>query len=259
MPFTLSHAVAVLPLRRYCPRYFNLAGLIIGSMTPDAGYYLGRFDLATVAHSPLGTVTVCLPVGLALLGLFYLVRQPACFLLPSPHRQVLQPLAAQTPAVQSRTVMSMVVSILLGAWTHLVWDSFTHRGGWFVQRLDWLGEPALLLGDTGLSGYWLLQQASTFVGMIVLLGAYLFWLHQRHAPDSVERSSDRWRYALWVGLIFLPLAVAVPTAYQFAAAFEGFVAFRVFLFRTGVYSVAMFVPLLVLSAVIVQGFRRHHG
>src|SRR3954468_2256131 len=94
MPYTLSHPLAVIPLRRCCPTYLNFPALVIGSMSPDFGYFVDQFYVAKFAHTLPGTVAVCLPASLVLLGVFYLLRQPLCFILPQPHRAALTPLAS---------------------------------------------------------------------------------------------------------------------------------------------------------------------
>src|SRR3954468_10318059 len=85
MPFTLSHPLAVVPLRGLCPRWLNFAALVIGSTSPDFGYFIQQFDAAAFAHSGWGTLEICLPTGLLALSIFYLLRQPLCYILPQPH------------------------------------------------------------------------------------------------------------------------------------------------------------------------------
>ena len=53
MPCTFSHPLAVVPLRRLCPERLNFTALIIGSMSPDFGYYIGKFPVANFAHTAL--------------------------------------------------------------------------------------------------------------------------------------------------------------------------------------------------------------
>jgi hypothetical protein len=48
MPFPLAHPAAVLPLRRYCPKYLSFPVLIVGSLVPDVGYCLGRLNASLV-------------------------------------------------------------------------------------------------------------------------------------------------------------------------------------------------------------------
>lgn len=94
MPFTLSHPAAVLPLLR--PPFVPVA-LVAGAMAPDVPYFLGTLGIplsagdwyepflnATTSHSPLGALTVSLPVTLALAAGWLLLRGPVTELLPRP-------------------------------------------------------------------------------------------------------------------------------------------------------------------------------
>ena len=137
MPFPLAHPAAILPLRRYCQRYLSFPALIIGSLSPDVGYFSGHFRLGEFSHRLLpGSFGFCLPVGLLLVLVFYLVRSPVVSILPARYRPAFLPLC-QRP-VGSPFVI--VVSLLIGAWTHLLLDSITHPDGWLVEHL-----PVLLV------------------------------------------------------------------------------------------------------------------
>src|SRR6185503_14629770 len=93
MPFPLAHPAAVLPLRRFCPRYLSFPALIIGSLSPDLGYLSGSFRLDVFSHRFLaGSFGFCLPAGLLLLLAFYLVRSRVVGILPARYRPVLSPL-----------------------------------------------------------------------------------------------------------------------------------------------------------------------
>lgn len=251
MPCTFSHPLAVVPLRRLCPERLNFTALIIGSMSPDFGYYIGKFPVATFAHTGLGTLAVCLPMGLLALGLFYLIRRPLCFVLPQPHRAALMPLASRRPSVSVRSVFVAALSILLGAWTHTVWDSFTHPDGWAVTHLAILHATVIHLGTTSLAVFNFLQQVSTFGAGALLLVLYFRWLRRQQTTATRHTSvHDLWRYSLIALLAAVAFAIAVPAAFRLASPFEGYVAFRIFLFRTAVYSVAAFVPSLIISSIV---------
>ncbi|MGZ5543302.1 MAG: DUF4184 family protein, partial [Limisphaerales bacterium] len=58
MPLTCSHPAAILPFKCFTPRHLNFAALMIGSMSPDAGYFIGERGLAKLAHHPIGTVVI---------------------------------------------------------------------------------------------------------------------------------------------------------------------------------------------------------
>lgn len=258
MPSTFTHPLAVLPLRRWCPVRLNFAALVIGSMSPDFGYFIRQFPLARYAHTIAGTFAVCLPTGLLALGVFYLLRQPLCFILPQPHRGALTPLASARPSFHPRTLLKAAVSILLGAWTHTVWDSFTHQGAWSVERIPALGEALFRIGGTVFPASYLLQQFSTFVGGAVLALLYFRWLRRqpRDAAAAPDSFSDRLRYGLLAALTLIALAVALPAATDMASRFHGYLGFRVLIFRTAVYAAGTFVPLLALTAVILFALHR---
>jgi len=261
MPCTFFHPLAVVPLRRFCPGRLNFAALVIGSMSPDFGYYVHQFPVASFAHSFWGTLIVCVPSGLLALGLFYLLRRPLCFILPRPHRTALMPLARRSWSFSWRGLVVAVLSILLGAWTHAVWDAFTHDGAWFVERFAILRAPIAQVGESQLPLSYILQQTSTFVGGALLAVLYFRWL-KRQQPVAGEDDgavSDRWRYLLIGTVVVLALAVAIPFALGMASRFEGYLAFRVFVFRTGVYSAAAFLPIFVIAAVLFYSVRRKNA
>ena len=250
MPCTFSHPLAVVPLRRFCSARLTFAALVVGSMSPDFGYYVHQFTIARFAHSISGTFAVCLPTGLLMLGLFYVLREPLCFILPQPHRTALMPLAVSSPAFSFSGSLIIVSCVLLGTWTHTVWDSFTHDGGWAVKRFAALRAPLIRLGGTSLPVSYVLQQTSTFGAGAFLAVLYFRWLSRQYtAAAESDFLSDRWRYALLGLLAAIAVAVAVPRALRTASLFEGYLAFRVFLFRTEVYSTAAFIPLLILCSI----------
>ncbi len=91
MPFTLAHPAAVLPIHSRWRRWLSLAPLVVGSMVPDAGYYLPLPDYyKDNAHELVRGLVVSVPVGIVILLIFYWVAPEITFLLPSPHRQALR-------------------------------------------------------------------------------------------------------------------------------------------------------------------------
>src|SRR5262249_38780312 len=50
------------------------------------------------------------------------------------------------------------------------------------------------------------------------------------------------------------LAIAAPAAFRLASSFEGYVAVRGFVFRTALYSVAAFLPPLIISSIVFYIF-----
>ena len=179
MPFPLAHPAAVLPLRRCCPRYFSLPALVIGSLSPDVGYFC---DAGNFSHRLLaGSFGFCLPVGLVCVLVFYGGRWPVVGILPASYRRVFVPLC-QRPAGNP---FQIVISLLIGAWTHLLLDSITHPDGWLARRLPVLLAPVLLVGQHRFMACDILYAGFTFAGVAWLAYCYLRWL-EKAAGSSVS-------------------------------------------------------------------------
>jgi len=201
MPFPLAHPAAVLPLRRWCPKYLDFPSLIIGSLTPDLAASIDDWEY--FSHTLLGSLVFCLPMGLLTLWIFRKVRTPLVSTLPNPHRNALLPLCTVT--VSSRVVV--VISLLLGTWLHIAWDLFTHDRSWLVQRVPLL---SFSLGGVPLNHlFWLL---SSFIGMTILLVRYISLLPKAATSSFVFSPGERWAYARWCCYLLLPLAGAIPLA-----------------------------------------------
>ena len=254
MPWTLSHPAVVLPLRRFSPQPLDFAALVSGSMTADFGYYIGRFDLAYFAHTLPGSFIACLPTGVIFLLVFYLFCKPVCYALPSPHRQSLLPLCPVFPTDLTRWAIIML-SLLLGAWTHNFWDAFTHEHGWFVDRIPWLQQPVLRVLSTTVCTYLVLQELSTVIGFVIVVAAYGLWLRRQFPRRSATSEPDGWRYLLWGAILVITLLTTLPPAIHFAASFPGFLYYRSIAFQTATHSSAVAIPLSLLATTIIYARR----
>src|SRR5271154_5079705 len=130
MPFTFSHPAAVLPVQSRFKNWIPLSALVIGSLVPDAAYYLPRPEhFKQNSHTLLGTFSSSLPAGFFVWLVFYWFAAPVVFLLPDPHREAIRSqLEPRLASVQQ--ALGVTSGILIGAWSHVLWDSFTHERGW---------------------------------------------------------------------------------------------------------------------------------
>jgi hypothetical protein len=185
MPFPLAHPAAVLPLRRFCPRYLSFPALIIGSLSPDLGYFSGPFRLDGFSHRFLaGSFGFCLPTGLLLLLAFYLVRSRVVGILPARYRPLLSPLCQRPMG----SPVAIVVSLLLGAWTHLVLDAITRPDPGLAQHLSILQSFTPAVGKYRFRVCEVLYAGCTFSGVAWLAYYYLRWLERTAgAPISTAR------------------------------------------------------------------------
>ncbi len=114
--------------------------------------------------------------------------------------------------------------VLAGAVTHLVWDAFTHEGARGVRMLPVLDESMVQLGRHHLMGARLMQDASSLLGLIVILAIVLYGLRgggreasppwiAAYAPASVARGRGAYVLtALILSGLFFMLRHPAPTA-----------------------------------------------
>jgi hypothetical protein len=187
MPFTLAHPAAVLPLRYLKP--LRTAPLFIGAMIPDVPYYLplignGRLMSRADTHSITGSYAIDLPLGIALLVCVVLLREPLTVLLPARARWLC--LHALEPFTKGATEWLLApLAILLGTWTHLVWDSFTHGEGWGVRHFPALGRAVTVGWYTG-EIYHVLQYLSSAIGLAIVV----LWYRRLRVPPGAQAGDD---------------------------------------------------------------------
>ncbi|HEY3239034.1 MAG TPA: DUF4184 family protein [Acidimicrobiia bacterium] len=176
VPFTLAHAAAGPPLWRLTGRRLVFSALVVGSMAPDFEYLLHLRTTRTIGHTLPGLVLMCLPASLLVLAVWHgVVKRPLATLVPAraSHLAVAAHRAfSWTPAERFITICC---SVLLGAWSHLTWDAFTHRNGLVVRHLDFLTHR---VGVGHLHVYNVLQYTSGLLGMALLAVWYRRWAAQ---------------------------------------------------------------------------------
>ena len=185
MPFTISHAAAVLPLERYTRAKIPLAALMIGSMAPDFGYFLPVSMSRSSTHDLDGLFLFCWPVGLAVWLLFvHVLERPTIELLPAPWRERV---AHSDTSVTLKALALASIGILIGALTHIAWDAFTHRNTAVVEAFPLLRAELFEYRGRTLRLFVLLQYLSSVVGLLAL--AWWGW-NLRNAP-RVETAHKR--------------------------------------------------------------------
>ncbi|GKQ38160.1 DUF4184 family protein [Streptomyces sp. A012304] len=221
MPFTLSHAAAVLPAVRtdgtgrgpLVP-----SALVAGSIAPDMTYYAasvlsGAMEFGDVTHSFPGVFTIDVLVAWALVGLWLLVREPLVALLPRARQgrtATLTRCGAPRARVRPAMLLWWYVSATLGALTHVVWDAFTHLDRWGMRVFPVLGEQI-----AGSPLYWYMQYGGSAVAAVVIAVFLACALRRAPAGEPVGvpllSARDRWGAALLIGGCALVAAVQRTT------------------------------------------------
>jgi hypothetical protein len=169
MPFTFSHPAIVLPLT-YLPRqWLSLTGLVIGSLTPDFEYFLRMRIKSNYSHTWDGLFWFDLPLGLLLAFLFHnIVRDSLFDNLPTFLRSRFSAFRQfDWNGYFKRNWLVVTISILIGAASHIFWDSFTHDHGYFVLTIPTLQNSVEFFG-VQIPILKILQHSSTIIGGLVI-------------------------------------------------------------------------------------------
>lgn len=214
MPFTLAHPAAVLPLMR---RPMVALALVCGALAPDIPYYVRAtripvsaqswyepFTNATTSHSLAGLLTVALPLALALYLLLLAATPPVEWLVRG---RTGTDGATPVPAGRARGWAHwawVAVSLVIGAATHLLWDSLTSADGFLAARFNGLNESAV----RSLTWVSLLGHASSVLGLVAI--AVVAWRHRRaFTGDAAPLPRAYWALAGLVTIGLLAGAAAV--------------------------------------------------
>lgn len=216
MPFTLSHAAAVLPLRRF---RFVPSALVVGTFAPDLEYFVRFAPGGGWGHTVPGAFGMSLPMGLAALALWQCVmKQAMASLMPDAiHLRLVNHLKPFAFGGTKR-FFAILLSILTGIATHIVWDAFTHNGSWVYSHSRFLHRrvPNPILPN--LQYFELLQHISTIVGLAILAVWLRRWwgrtAEAREFPSA--RITVGMRLSVWGVVLVIALAGAMARTWMLA-------------------------------------------
>jgi len=212
MPFTFSHPAIILPLTYLPTRWFSLTGLVIGSLTPDFEYFLRMRIESKYSHTIDGLFWFDLPLGLILAFIFHnLVRNSLIENLPT---------FLKTRFVSfcqfdwNRSFLKnwfvVLISILIGASSHIFWDSFTHNHGYFVQSIPLLTNTIDFFGNQ-VPTVKILQHSSTLIGGLVIV----FGIYKLPTEKKVKDNLNINYWIILVGLTLIIVAIRFLSGHDF--------------------------------------------
>ena len=206
MPFTLSHPAIVLPLINR--KWISATGIIAGSMVPDFEYFLRLRVYGIYGHTWSGLFWFDLPLALCLAYFFHYLVKPYLFSnLPGflQQRWMKFVVFSWHPYVREHFLV-VILSILAGAASHLLWDSFTHNHTFLTNNWSFLQQQV----DLGFEDYplWhILQQASTIIGLFFVL-RFVFRM------DSDQKVIKKPEVAYWTVVFFVILILMTWRLYE---------------------------------------------
>jgi len=202
MPFTFSHPAIVLPLTYFPKKWFSLTGLIIGSLTPDFEYFLRMRIKSNYSHTLDGLFWFDLPLGLLLTFIFHdIVRNNLFDNLPTFFKSRFSTFRQfDWNEHFKKSWFVIAISILIGAASHILWDSFTHDHGYFVQTIP-LTNPVDLFGRQ-IPILKILQHSSTIIGGLVI--AFAVYKLPTNKTESANVNLKYW--TIFAGLTLTIIA-----------------------------------------------------
>jgi hypothetical protein len=186
-----------------------MSALLVGCFAPDFAYFFFLSPHGLAAHSLHGMFLYDLPLSLVALWLFHaFVKQPFTMLLPKGFRARLKPRAKPFSFWPPPRLALIVVSILVGEATHLLWDSFTHPFYWPYRHLSFLRLRVHFPVEGNVQMYRLLQDGSTLFGLAVV--AVWIWMWYRATePHELPAAKPYTRAQIYVITIVVPVLALV--------------------------------------------------
>jgi len=140
--------------------------------------------------------------------------------LPSPHSEYWTgPAGGDVEKIKTllapRAILSLFCSVLIGAATHIVWDSFTHIHGRAVDSVPLLSSDLVSVGRVDLKVYKFLQYFSSVAGLAIVQVLYKKELSkQPHNNQAHQYKSSFLRFWILVGLSTLLAVMLVDLIEQ---------------------------------------------
>lgn len=188
MPITFAHPAAILPLAFIKRKWWSYTGLIIGSVIPDFEGFMRLGGQKVYSHTWEGMFWFDLPLGLFVAFLFhYVVRDAAIDNMPGPlYRRFVFFRELNWNLYALRNFLKLVISMLIGITTHLLWDRVTHTDSYgYVQKVGIVLPP-----DENIELRQTLQYVSSIVGMLIMG----WWIWSLPKSDTARTTRLWWPY-----------------------------------------------------------------
>lgn len=204
------------------------SALVAGAVAPDLLYVGPLYRFATMHINGNLTLTLTHKFSSA----FWLDPLLALLILLVFHLVVKRPLEALAPPALASRLPSersgipglvqlfwIVVSVIIGAFTHVLWDSFTHGDGYFVRHWSFLSTSITPTWDVNR----VLQYLSSVGGVLAIcIWLYFWWRRTNAGPIEPQRYlPTSARYAVLGAIALLGVAAAVIMAARADRTFGG--------------------------------------
>lgn len=240
MPWTFSHPAIVFPLKHSrWGRFLNLPALILGSLSPDLLYSFGLYRFASTAHHVVGWFYTAFPLCIFIYVMVYLLIEPLKQIIPFPMQK--------NKLWNRRYFFILILSLFLGAMTHIIWDSFTHESGAVVRNFSLLQFNFIHMSDKQeIAIYKLLQHMGSLLGLIYL--CFKYYQYHKTQPNFIQTENVvKLKNLSYITVISGGLAL--PVAYYLTPRVTSF-HFNRFVYLELTLTVPFFFGLVVIFALL---------
>lgn len=204
MPFTFSHPAIVLPLAYLPKRWISMTGLVIGSLSPDFEYFIRMKISSVYSHTFAGLFWFDLPLVIILAFIFHnIIRNELIDNLPKFLKSRFETFKDfDWNFYFMKNWFVVIISVLIGAFSHIFWDSFIHDTGYFVEKIPSLSEGINLLG-TEIPLLKILQHSSTFIGFFII--AFAIYKLPKSTQVSIQIKFIYWFVLALISMIIVAI------------------------------------------------------
>ncbi len=201
MPFTFSHPAAILPFSNSKNR-LSQTGLVIGSIVPDLEFYLKLKLGDNIGHKLSGILAFDLPVAILVALIFHsLIKYPLYNASPVWIKsKVVKYLELNWLLALKRNWGWILISILLGVFTHFILDGMSHFDGWLVNLFPVLKND-ISIATYSIPVYRFLQSGISLLGLFFVVN-FLLSLESNTISSSNHFRKGRFWLLTLVGFGF---------------------------------------------------------
>ena len=180
MPFTLSHAVLAPPIAKLSGGRLPIGALAIGCMVPDLYRLLVKKEIL-LNHQWHGIFHPDLWVGLLFCFLWYGLYRPMIFQAIG----ISNPLKLHSLTAILKFFIRLVIAVLIGTATHIIWDGLTHLDFRTFAFRDFLAQPVTLFQHV-YPMHNVLQIGCSFLALPFLIWMAIHYIltYKQHHPVS---------------------------------------------------------------------------
>ena len=167
-----------------------MSALVMGCFVPDFPYLISLSPHMVYGHTFPGMFVLDLPLALLALWLFHaFVKLPMLMFLPAGFRRKLRTSVNSFPFWPTERLLLIILSILIGTATHLLWDAFTHRTSWFYENWAFLRTNVELSAIGEMPMYKLLEYVSSAFGLAVV-AVWIWHWYRTTNPSAYPAAED---------------------------------------------------------------------